>query len=147
MTENVLITACEDGAIRAVHLYPHRFLGTVGHHSGDSIERLDVSAAGDIVASVSHDAKIKFWNISYLENMEYNKTRKPFFNRWRSCLIEIRCLICPLYLIISFRTGQSRRCAGRTTGSRAPWRPSTSCPRPTGPTRKTSLKNSRRDSQ
>ena len=88
MTENVLITACEDGAIRAVHLYPHRFLGTVGHHSGDSIERLDVSAAGDIVASVSHDAKIKFWNISYLENMEYNKTRKPFFNRWVcSCVL------------------------------------------------------------
>ena len=89
VTENVLITACEDGAIRAVHLYPHRFLGTVGHHSGDSIERLDVSAAGDIVASVSHDAKIKFWNISYLENMEYNKTRKPFFNRWGNCMIAM----------------------------------------------------------
>jgi len=81
VTENVLITACEDGTIRAVHLYPHRFLGTVGHHSGDPIERLDVSAGGELVASVSHDSKIKFWNISYLEDMEYNKTRKPFFNK------------------------------------------------------------------
>ena len=51
------------------------------HHSGDSIERLDVSAGGELVASVSHDSKIKFWNISYLEDMEYNKTRKPFFNK------------------------------------------------------------------
>ena len=82
VTENVLITACEDGTIRAVHLYPHRFLGTVGHHAGgDPIERLDVSAGGEIVASISHDSKIKFWNISYLEDMEYNKTRKPFFNK------------------------------------------------------------------
>jgi hypothetical protein len=29
-TDNVLITACEDGIIRAVHLFPHRFIGQVG---------------------------------------------------------------------------------------------------------------------
>ena len=94
VTDNIVITACEDGAIRAVHLYPHRFIGTVGmhHHSGrdsDSgirsravdfpIEKLDVSAAGDIVASTSHDQRIKFWNISYLESMDYKKSRKPYF--------------------------------------------------------------------
>jgi hypothetical protein len=28
-TDNVLITACEDGIIRAVHLFPHRFIGQV----------------------------------------------------------------------------------------------------------------------
>ena len=27
VTDNVVITACEDGAIRALHLYPHRFVG------------------------------------------------------------------------------------------------------------------------
>ena len=27
VTDNVVITACEDGVIRAVHLYPHRFVG------------------------------------------------------------------------------------------------------------------------
>ena len=27
VTDNIVITACEDGAIRAVHLYPHRFVG------------------------------------------------------------------------------------------------------------------------
>ena len=82
VTDNVIVTACEDGAIRAVHLYPHRFLGTVGHHDGGyPVERLDVSASGELVASMSHDSKIKFWNISYLENMNYDKTKKPFFNR------------------------------------------------------------------
>ena len=85
VTDNVIVTACEDGAIRAVHLYPHRFIGTVGHHHGNSgrpvdfpIEKLDVSRSGDIIASTSHDQRIKFWNISYLEKMEYKKTRKPY---------------------------------------------------------------------
>jgi len=86
VTDNVIITACEDGAIRAVHLYPHRFVGTVGHHHGDGgravdfpIEKLDVSGSGDIIASISHDQRVKFWNISYLETMEYKKTKKPYF--------------------------------------------------------------------
>ena len=85
VTDNVIVTACEDGAIRAVHLYPHRFLGTVGHHHGDSgrpvdfpIEKLDVSGSGDIIASTSHDQRVKFWNIAYLEKMEYQKTKKPY---------------------------------------------------------------------
>ena len=56
VTENVLITACEDGAIRAVHLYPHRFLGVVGHHEGElPIEKMDVSSSGEVIASISHD--------------------------------------------------------------------------------------------
>lgn len=84
VTDNVVITGCEDGTIRAVHLYPHRFLGAVGHHEGNfPIERLDVSATGEFVASVSHDQKVKFWNIAYLENIDYNKTKKPFFNRMK----------------------------------------------------------------
>ena len=79
VTDNVVITGCEDGTIRAVHLYPHRFLGTVGHHEDHfPVEKLDVSAEGDIVASISHDQKVKFWSIKYLEEMDYKKTRKPY---------------------------------------------------------------------
>ena len=53
---------------RAVHLYPHRFVGTVGHHGKDeSIEALDVSHDGELIASISHDQCVKFWNIKYLE--------------------------------------------------------------------------------
>ena len=95
VTDNLVITACEDGAIRAVHLFPHRFvgkifknqnlngffnvifLGTVGHHAL-SVERLDVSYDGELIASSSHDNCVKFWNIKYFEEMDYDKTKKPF---------------------------------------------------------------------
>ena len=78
ITDNVVITGCEDGNIRAVHLYPHRFLGVVGHHEKEMpIERMDVSSSGEIIASTSHDNKVKFWNVKYLEEMDYNKRKKP----------------------------------------------------------------------
>ena len=52
---------------------------TVGHHENKhTIERLDVSYDGELIASISHDECVKFWNIKYLENMDYNKTKKPF---------------------------------------------------------------------
>ena len=35
VTDIVVMTGCEDGNVRAVHLYPHRFLGVVGHHEGE----------------------------------------------------------------------------------------------------------------
>lgn len=79
VTDNVIVTGCEDGVIRAVHLFPHRFIGTIGHHEDQfPVEKIDVSAEGDLVATISHDQKVKFWNIKYLEDMDYKKTRKPF---------------------------------------------------------------------
>lgn len=78
ITDNVVITGCEDGNIRAVHLYPHRFLGVIGHHEDEfPIERLDVNTTGEIVASISHDNRVKFWNVTYLEEMDYEKQKKP----------------------------------------------------------------------
>ena len=78
ITDNVVMTGCEDGNIRAVHLYPHRFLGVVGHHDQElPVERMDVSNSGEIIASISHDNRVKFWNVAYLEEMDYNKTKKP----------------------------------------------------------------------
>jgi len=42
ITDNVVITGCE-----GVHLYPHRFLGIIGHHEDEfPIERLDVNTTG-----------------------------------------------------------------------------------------------------
>jgi len=78
ITDNVVITGCEDGNVRAVHLYPHRFLGVVGSHDDQfPIERLDVNTTGELVASVSHDNRVRFWNVAYLEEMDYEKTKKP----------------------------------------------------------------------
>merc|ERR1712200_82057 len=72
-----------EGAIRALHLYPHRFVGTVGHHKKNAaVDKLDVSHGGSIIASISReDESVKFWNIKYLEEMDYNKTKKPFLQQ------------------------------------------------------------------
>ena len=44
------MTGCEDGNERAVHLYPHRFPGVVGHHEGElRIEKMDVSGSGGLL--------------------------------------------------------------------------------------------------
>nr|ALS04485.1 WD repeat-containing protein 55 [Acartia pacifica] len=78
VTDNVLITGCEDGILRAVHLYPHRFIGQVGHHEGGMpIEKLEVNGEGNLIASIGHDNRVKFWNISFLEKINYAKKRKP----------------------------------------------------------------------
>jgi len=78
ITDNVVITGCEDGNVRAVHLFPHRFLGVVGHHEDSfPVEKLDVNTTGELVASISHDNRVKFWNVAYLEEMDYDKTKKP----------------------------------------------------------------------
>lgn len=78
VTDNVVMTGCEDGNIRAVHMYPHRFLGVVGHHDQEfPVEKLDVNTSGELIASISHDNRVKFWNVRYLEEMDYNKTKKP----------------------------------------------------------------------
>ena len=52
VTDNVVMT----GNVKAVYLYPHRFLGVVGHHEGGlPLEKMDVSGAGEVIASISHD--------------------------------------------------------------------------------------------
>ena len=53
------------------------FSGTVGHHEL-SVERLDVSYDGGLIASASHDNCVKFWDVKYFEQMDYDKTKKPF---------------------------------------------------------------------
>ena len=69
ITENIVVTACEDGVLRATHLFPHRHLGVVGQHDL-SVEKVDICNNGDFVASSSHNNDIKFWNIRYFEDFE-----------------------------------------------------------------------------
>lgn len=69
ITENIVVTACEDGTLRATHLFPHRHLGIVGQHNL-SIECVDICSTGQFIASSSHNNDIKFWNIEYFEDFE-----------------------------------------------------------------------------
>lgn len=75
ITEYTVITAGEDGLIRATSLFPHDHLGVVGQHNFP-IEALDVNRDGTLIASSSHDNDIKFWNVEYLENFNTFKRRK-----------------------------------------------------------------------
>ncbi|XP_068224650.1 WD repeat-containing protein 55 homolog isoform X2 [Palaemon carinicauda] len=64
--DRMLVTRCKDGNIRAVHLYAHRFVGIVGQHKRFGVENISVSW---------HDG-IRFWNISYLYDVEVDGTLK-----------------------------------------------------------------------
>ncbi|XP_029664389.1 WD repeat-containing protein 55 homolog [Formica exsecta] len=74
ITENVVITG-ENGIIRATSLFPHRQLGIVGHHDF-SIETLDISNNGTLIASSSHNNDIKFWNVQYFETLNVTESVK-----------------------------------------------------------------------
>ncbi|KAK2712569.1 WD repeat-containing protein 55 homolog [Artemia franciscana] len=91
ITENIVATACEDGSIRALHLFPHRFIGVIGSHQDASdrhisypVERLDISTCGHYLASVSHNRQVKFWNISYFEEIDVSMGEKSNRNKKKS---------------------------------------------------------------
>lgn len=69
ITENIVVIACEDGNLRASHLFPHRHLGIVGQHNL-SIESIDICNTGEFIASSSHNNDIRFWNIKYFQDFE-----------------------------------------------------------------------------
>lgn len=80
ITENIVVTASEDGNLRASHLFPHRHLGIVGQHEL-SIENIDISDSGEFIASSSHNNDIKFWNIKYFEDFEKISTKHNKHNK------------------------------------------------------------------
>lgn len=69
VTQNIVVTSGEDGILRASHMFPQRQLGIVGQHNLP-VECLDISYDGQYIASSSHNNDVKFWNISYFENID-----------------------------------------------------------------------------
>ncbi|XP_068225622.1 WD repeat-containing protein 55-like [Palaemon carinicauda] len=62
---------------QAVHLYAHRFVGIVGQHKRFGVENISVSwHDGIFLASCAMDDVIRFWNISYLYDVEVDGTLK-----------------------------------------------------------------------
>ena len=59
-----------------MNILPNRFLGVVGEHDGFPVESLSLSHTGDMIASCSHDHKVKFFSVSELENISVNTKRK-----------------------------------------------------------------------
>lgn len=67
VSDSVVCTGSMDGIIRAVHILPNRFIGTIGEHNDFPVERMRLSRDGNILASCSHDQMIKFWDVSHLK--------------------------------------------------------------------------------
>ena len=86
VTDNFVVTGCDDGKLRAIRLFPHRFLGVVGSHRF-AVEHLDISTCGQYLASSSHDGRVRFWNIGYFEDpdvMAESTVKKSVRNKKRS---------------------------------------------------------------
>ncbi|XP_076330623.1 WD repeat-containing protein 55 [Tachypleus tridentatus] len=77
ISDDIICTGSMDGVIRAVHVLPNRFLGIVGNHDEFPVENMSLSKDGKLLASCSHDQKIKFWNISCLDDIEEDPNVKP----------------------------------------------------------------------
>lgn len=81
---DIVCTGSEDGKIRAVQLFPNRFLGIVGTHGEFPVENLSISSDRTLLASCSHDQRIKFWDLTCLQGLktdEMVKSNKKDKNR------------------------------------------------------------------
>ncbi|XP_064636952.1 WD repeat-containing protein 55-like isoform X2 [Lineus longissimus] len=76
ITEDIICTGSMDGMIRAVNILPNRFIGVVGQHDGFPIENMCISQDKTLLASCSHDQKIKFWNLENVKKEKIDQTRK-----------------------------------------------------------------------
>ncbi len=61
---------------RAVHILPNRFLGVVGEHKDFPIEDIVITHDSEMLASCSHDQKIKFWSVDHLHRTEIDAKAK-----------------------------------------------------------------------
>lgn len=52
-------------------MFPNCHLGIVGHHQDMSVDLLDISDNGHLIASTSYFSNIvKFWNIEFFEDFD-----------------------------------------------------------------------------
>jgi len=75
VTDHIIATGWDDGTLRAYNLNPNMYLGNIGNHQL-AVESIDVSAEGDLIASISHDETVRFWNISFLEDIDVTAAKR-----------------------------------------------------------------------
>ena len=69
--EDTLLTGSSDGLIRIINILPNKLIGIVGEHDEEfPVERICRSYDNNLIASISHDNVVKFWDISYLQEDE-----------------------------------------------------------------------------
>jgi hypothetical protein len=69
--EDTIITGSSDGALRIINILPNKLLGVLGEHEEDMpVERLALAGDKSLLASMSHDACVKLWDLSILQDDE-----------------------------------------------------------------------------
>ncbi|XP_065334240.1 WD repeat-containing protein 55 homolog [Cloeon dipterum] len=76
ITQNIVVTAHSDGVLRATHLFPHKQLGIVGTHPSSTVESMDVSGDGELIATSGFSNVIHFWNIKYFDGLVVSEREK-----------------------------------------------------------------------
>jgi WD repeat-containing protein 55 len=64
--DDTLVTGSSDGILRLVTVRPFKLVGVLGEHDDFPIERLAWSRDKRYIGSVSHDERVKFWDVAYL---------------------------------------------------------------------------------
>jgi len=69
--DDVLCTGSSDGLLRVVKVQPGiDLIGVLGDHDGFPVERLAVNRDASLVASLSHDSIVRFWDATELNQLD-----------------------------------------------------------------------------
>lgn len=66
LDEDRVITGSENGLISLIGILPNRIIQPVAEHSKYPVERLAISHNGKFLGSISHDRKLKIWDLDDL---------------------------------------------------------------------------------
>lgn len=66
--ESSVITGSSDGMIRVLSVLPNKLLGILGSHDEFPVEGLKLNHDKMLMASISHDEGIRFWDVSILHD-------------------------------------------------------------------------------
>uniref|UniRef100_A0A023GM15 WD repeat-containing protein 55 homolog n=1 Tax=Amblyomma triste TaxID=251400 RepID=A0A023GM15_AMBTT len=67
VTEDHFCMGTADGHVRVGSIGPNKCLGLLGTHGRFPVESLSTSRDKQLLASCSHDQRVKFWDISYVD--------------------------------------------------------------------------------
>ncbi|XP_065335247.1 WD repeat-containing protein 55 homolog [Cloeon dipterum] len=70
ITQNIFVIAHADGVLRATHLFPHKQLGIVGTHLSSTVESMDASGDGELIATSG------FSNVIHLDGLVVSEREK-----------------------------------------------------------------------
>lgn len=72
-----LVSASSDGIVRHISILPNAFIGVVGmREEGMPCEKVAVNAGGRLVASISHDSFLSFWDAPQMQQTQQERVEE-----------------------------------------------------------------------